>query len=130
MCSSGILSDALISETILTLALLFPSNVSAVKKDFEKRRIKWSLDPAAGTCGHLNTRMRKIESFSHWRDRLTILKQAFDDSEPHTVWQWWHDDRKKVQWWTFWIAALVLLLTIIQMVTALIQTWATVKSMN
>jgi hypothetical protein len=105
-----------------------------MRKYFEKCRIRFSLDPAAGACGHLSTRIRKIECFSYWKDRLIILKQAFDDSEPHTVSQWWHDDRKKVQWYTFWVAALVLFLTIlfgtIQSVTAVVQAWAAVKSMN
>ncbi|PMD14935.1 hypothetical protein NA56DRAFT_582775 [Hyaloscypha hepaticicola] len=127
-----LLSDALISETILTLALLLPSNCRATRKYFEKCRARFSLDPAAGYCGHMSARARRIESFRHWKDRLTILKQAFDDSEPHTISSWWYDDRKRVQWYTFWIAALVFLLTVvfgtIQSITAVIQAWVAVKS--
>jgi len=132
--SSQILSNTLISETILTLALLFPSNSPAVRRFFKLCETKHSLDPAAGSCGHLSGYNRKIESFLHWRDRLIILKQAFDDSEPLGISQWWYDDRKRVQWYTFWVAALVLFLTIlfgtIQSVTAVIQAWAAVKSLN
>jgi hypothetical protein len=40
------------------------------------------------------------------------LKRAYDGHEPKGPLQWWRDDRKSVQWWTFWIAALVLVLTI------------------
>jgi hypothetical protein len=80
----------------------------------------------------MSARARRIESFRHWKDRLTILKQAFDDSEPHTISSWWYDDRKRVQWYTFWIAALVFLLTVvfgtIQSITAVIQAWVAVKS--
>ena len=47
---------------------------------------------------------------------------------------WWYDDRRKVQWYTFWIAALVLLLTIIfgliQSVSGVVSAWAAVRSMS
>jgi hypothetical protein len=131
---SGLLSDALISETTLTLALLLPSNSPATKKYFENCQTKYFLDPAAGRCGHLSPHIRRIESFRYWRDRLTIVKQAFDDPELHTISQWWYDKRNRVQWYTFWIAAIVLLLTIIfgilQSVTAVVQAWAAVKGMH
>jgi hypothetical protein len=53
-----------------------------------------------------------MENFHFWHDRLIILKQIFDEAEPDTLTQWWHDRRKRVQWYTFWVAALVLALTI------------------
>lgn len=63
-----------------------------------------------------------------------MLKQIFDDSEPHTLTHWWYDDRKRVQWYTFWIAALVLVLTIvfglIQSTAAIVQAWASVKALG
>ena len=63
-----------------------------------------------------------------------VLKQAFDVSEPHKLSLWWHDDRKKVQWYTFWIAALVLILTIvfglIQSAAAVVQAWVLVKALG
>ena len=63
-----------------------------------------------------------------------VLKQAFDDSEPDTIASWWYDDRKKVQWYTFWVAALVLLLTVvfglIQSVSGVVQAWAAVKALH
>ncbi|KAK7978480.1 hypothetical protein PG996_004527 [Apiospora saccharicola] len=40
-----------------------------------------------------------------------ILKQAYDDATPRTISQWWHDRRNGVQWYTFWVAILVLILT-------------------
>lgn len=54
---------------------------------------------------------RQIERFRYWRDRLVILKQACDDATPRTISQWWHDRRNGVQWYTFWVAILVLILT-------------------
>ena len=91
------------------------------------------LDPKAASCGHLNNAARQIDNFQYWRDRHVILKQGFDDSEPKTIQQWWNDDRKKVQWYTFWIAALVLALNIvfglIQSVTGIVQAWASIRSL-
>lgn len=66
----------------------------------------------ARECGQLKKSERQIEKFVYWHDRLVILKQVFDEAEPSTIKQWWNDRRKKVQWYTFWVAALVLALTI------------------
>jgi hypothetical protein len=117
-----------------TLALLLPSNDSRSRRWFRKKQATFDLDSQAGLCGSLPARSRQIKKFKYWRDRIIILKQAFDDSEPNTVLQWWHDDRKKVQWYTFWVAALVLLLTVIfgviQSVSGIIQAWASVKILH
>jgi hypothetical protein len=123
-----------IEEIIRTLALLLPQDNPASYQWFEQKCKELGLDPAAGTNGHLNASARQLDKFLYFGDRISILKQAFDDSEPNTVWQWWYDDRKKVQWYTFWIAALVLLLTVIfgliQSVASIVQAWAAVKSLN
>jgi hypothetical protein len=71
-----------------------------------------NLDSKAVKCGRLKAKDRQIENFGYWHDRLVILKQFFDEAEPSTLSQWWCDRRKKVQWYTFWVAALVLALTI------------------
>jgi len=63
-------------------------------------------------CGQLPTKDRKIGNFKYWHDRLVILKEAFDNTEPKGVMQWWFDRRKRVQWYTFWVAVLVLILTV------------------
>lgn len=77
-----------------------------------RRRRKLPLDPLARECGQLKVKDRKIENFEYWHDRLVILKQVFDEAEPSSIKQWWCDRRKRVQWYTFWVAALVLGLTI------------------
>ena len=71
------------------------------------------MDGNAIKCGPLGADFREVSKFKYWHDRLVILKDAFDDAEPVTVKQWWCDRRRRVQWYTFWIAALVLALTII-----------------
>ena len=134
--SSGtsVIPEVLIDETIFTLALLIPSGDKKSRAWFDKKQRELHLDPKAGSYGPLNASARQIEKFHYWRDRLVILKQTFDESEPHTLALWWNDDRKKVQWYTFWIAALVLLLTIvfglIASVSGVVQAWASVKALS
>lgn len=71
------------------------------------------LDRRLIKCGTLDAKSRQIEQFRFWRDRLVILKQAYDDATPRTFSQWWHDRRNGVQWYTFWVAILVLVLTVV-----------------
>lgn len=117
--SSPILPAALIDETLRTLALLLPEHDEDVEdwfgdqqKTLQKRK-RLSLDSTARECGQLKVEQRQIENFNYWHDRLVILKQVFDEAEPSNINQWWHDRRKRVQWYTFWIAAVVLGLTIL-----------------
>ena len=129
-----LLSDELIDETIMTMALLIPASDMRSRRWFKQRRKGLSLDAKAGSYGAPNAWARQIEKFHYWRDRLVILKQAFDDSEPSGISSWWYDDRKKVQWWTFWVALAVLLLTVvfglIQSVSGVVQAWASVRALN
>ena len=126
----------MVQETIRTLALLLPGSTKRPNKWYQRRRkgFEQELDPRAGSSGHLNASSRRIENFPYWGERLATLKQAFDDSEPKSIWHWWRDDRRRVQWYTFWIAVIVLLLTIVfgllQSITAIIQTAATMKASN
>jgi hypothetical protein len=130
---SGPFPADFLDETLRTLSLLIPPNDTQTSKWFNEKQKQFNLDPKAGSCRHLNSAARQIENFKYWRDRLVILKQAFDESEPKTVKQWWNDDRKRVQWYTFWVAALVLVLTVlfglIQSVSGVVQAWAAVKAL-
>ena len=132
--NSTILRDDLIDETLLTLRLLIPCNDARSRCWFRRKLRQLGLDRQAGSYGSLNTSSRRIERFHYWRDRLVILKQSFDESEPQTMASWWYDDRKKVQWYTFWIAVLILGLTVafglIQSIAGIVQAWASVKSLQ
>ena len=131
---STILRSDLIEETILTLRLLIPSNDPRSRRWFKKKQKKQGLDRKAGSYSSLSTSARQIDKFHYWRDRLVVLKQTFDESEPQTMASWWYDDRKRVQWYTFWVAVLVLVLTIafglIQSIAGIVQAWASVKSIQ
>lgn len=110
---SDIFPPGFIAETTRTLALLLPGYDKATAQWFQKERKRnKGLDETARMCGFLDADQRSIDSFVFWRDRLAILKQAYDESEPRTVLQWWKDGRNSVQWATFWVAVLVLALTV------------------
>lgn len=123
-------------ETVRTLALLLPGSKRMPNKWYERKRKghEGELDSEAGKNGFLNASSRRLEEFRYWGEQIAILKQAFDESEPSSIWQWWYDDRKRVQWYTFWIAAVVLLLTIvfglISSIASIVQTAVAVKSAN
>ncbi|KAF4978536.1 hypothetical protein FDECE_18199 [Fusarium decemcellulare] len=124
----GLFPAGLINETLQTLALLFPSTDKETKSWLQaKRKSKNSehIDPSLGSCGALRAHDRRFEKFSFWHDRLVILKQAFDESQPKTLSQWWLDRRNRVQWYTFWVAVLVFVMTIIfgviQSLTGILQ---------
>jgi hypothetical protein len=80
-----------------------------------------NIDPGAIECGHLKTDDRQIERFVYWHDRLVTLKQVFNEAQPKNLSQWWHDRRNGVQWYTFWVAILVLGLTLIFGLTQCIE---------
>jgi len=102
----------LAEETLRTLALLFPQGDKTSKRWFRAIASAKQLDLAAHDR-HLRAEERQIEKFKFWHDRLIILKQVFDESEPRKWTQWWYDRRKGVQRYTFLVAAAAVLLTII-----------------
>jgi hypothetical protein len=115
--ASNIFPPGLIEETINTLALLFPQNDSDTRKwlrdQLKPGRISTQLDRGLLRCGQIRAEGRQLDNFQFWHDRLIILKEEFDQSRPKTLSQWWHDRRNGVQWYTFWVAAWVLLLTVV-----------------
>lgn len=121
--NSTLYPDGLVNETLRTLALLFPqSEFSSSIRDSNNKRVWFEklcsvsspclVDPQVALCGNLRAEERQIERFAYWRDRLIILKQMYDDATPKTIKQWWHDRRNGERWFTFWVAVLVLMITI------------------
>ncbi|KAI9772501.1 MAG: hypothetical protein M1840_000706 [Geoglossum simile] len=109
---SSLFPLGLMEETLRTLALLFPQSDKGTAKWFSNLPYSLHIDSQVVKCGHLKAHDRQIENFKFWHDRLVILKQVFDESRPATFSQWWCDRRNGVQWYTFWVAILVLFLTI------------------
>lgn len=109
---SSFFPHGFIEETLRTLALLFPQFDKATTTWFTKIPYSLHIDREVVKCGQLKADNRQIKNFLYWHDRLAILKQVFDESRPSTLTQWWWDRRNGVQWYTFWVAISVLLLTI------------------
>ena len=128
--SDQVLPDHLLLETLQTLALMIPRANSECKRWFQKihRQNIGDIDKGAGDV-ELLPWARSPEHYKYWGQRLSIIKDAYNASEPKDLGQWWHDRRSKVQWYTFWVAILVLLLTIIfgliQSVTGVLQVYYT-----
>ncbi|KAI0107592.1 hypothetical protein GGR51DRAFT_153398 [Nemania sp. FL0031] len=100
-----------VDETLRTLALLLPQNDTKTQAWIKSQIRKYALDPLLAECGSLATHERRFENFKYWNNRLVILKQALDEARPQTLSQWWFDRRNGVQWYTFWVAILVFLVT-------------------
>ena len=134
--SNALYSPDFIDETIRTLALLFPQNDYKARrwlhsqKDLEGR----PLDPALRKCGSLRREERRFERFTFWRDRLIMLKEAYDESRPRTLGQWWYDRRNGERWYTFWIAVLVFAVAItfgvIQSVEGALQVYLSYQALH
>jgi len=113
--SSQVLPDELLEETLHSLALLLPCWDERCKKWFEKaaKHTKIPLDPKAREQT-LGNRGRNPARYKYWGERLCLIKQAYDESEPTTISQWWNDRRNGTRWYSFWGAiVLVVCLTII-----------------
>ncbi|PFH60328.1 hypothetical protein XA68_11139 [Ophiocordyceps unilateralis] len=92
-----ILPQGLGEETLRTLALLFPSADSQTRKWLLNLPQYHCLDKRVMQCGRLKTDDRHIDNFRFWRERLALLKQVFDESQPQSLSSWWHDRRNGVQ---------------------------------
>ncbi|KAJ4369236.1 hypothetical protein N0V83_006321 [Neocucurbitaria cava] len=114
--NSAIFPEGLMEETLRTLALLFPRN--------DKNTRKWLLTDCFSTnnifCLDMQIlngervigEQRRAETYEFWRDELLTLKEIFDKPRPTSLVHFWYDRRNKAQWYTFWIAVLILCLTI------------------
>ena len=127
--SSTILPAELFSETTTSLALLFPrtNTECTVLLRNESRNLDANLRT-------LTPATRHVQEYDYWRDNLLTVWEVFERSQPSTVLQWWYDRRNIVQWWTFWVAFIVLTLTIIfgliSSVASIVQAWASVKALH
>jgi len=117
-----------LSETILSLNLLFPHWDTLTDNFMLQQDQTFHLDGPLDDSRPLN-----LSDFDHWRNRLLELHQIFHS--PPVGWtQIWADRRNLLQWFTFWIAIVILVLTIvfgiISSVTAIVQTYLAFESLR
>jgi hypothetical protein len=121
--SSQLFPREFIDETRRTLSLLFPQADHQASRWFRGQAVKNHLDRRAGDCQFLKAEERNTAKFTYWRDRLIIAKEVFDDHEPRGLIQSWRDNRRAVQWWTFWIAIVVFILAVVQVTEGALQVY-------
>ena len=114
-----------LSETIRSLDLLFP---------FWDERTHKLLEREGQTFHQVRPfddhRSLNLGEFEHWRDRLSELYDEVFQSPPVSWAQLWTDRRNPQQFWTFWIALIILGLTVISAICGIIQAWASVKALH
>ena len=129
--TSTLLPPELFSETTTSLALLYPRINTDCTVLLRRESQDLDLDPNLRT---LAPATRQVQDYHHWREELLTIWEVFDRSQPSNFLQWWYDRRNIVQWWTFWVAFVVLALTIffglISSVASIVQAWASVKSLH
>jgi hypothetical protein len=64
-------------------------------------------------CEELRLDDREIVKSKFWHNRLIELNDFFDESRRSRLFQEWHNNKDGQSWYTFWVAVLVLFLTVI-----------------
>ncbi|TKA65941.1 hypothetical protein B0A49_10545 [Cryomyces minteri] len=81
-----VFKDDLIQETLNTLALLMPKYDARTAPWFERKRRKSTafIDPEAA-MHQISDQCRNTMMYPYWKDRLLILKQELDNTQPQTL---------------------------------------------
>ena len=105
--SSAMLPVNFVAETVRTLDLLFPFGKKSTQKYLDETGQSFYR-----TSSRDLSRATEFESFHYWRKRLIELHDIYNEA-PRSVLQMWYDRRNPIQWWTFWLAVAIALMTII-----------------
>ncbi|KAJ9628105.1 hypothetical protein H2204_009507 [Knufia peltigerae] len=119
------LPERLLMETIWSLNLLFPQwdqNTNALLKKHQQ-----TFQQAGPYNGPPTL---NLAEFQYWRDRLMELHDVVFLAPPASWAQLWRDRRNPQQFWTFWLALVILWLTLISTVAGIVQAWASIKSLD
>lgn len=104
----------LLDETNRTLDLLFPSWDRGTKRMMQRLDLDFHRV-------HHRERVLDLKHFPFWRDRLLQLYEDVYLAPPEGWSQLWYDRRDPQKFWTFWVAFVVLGLTVIGTIAALLQ---------
>ncbi|MCJ1455807.1 hypothetical protein MMC28_006163 [Mycoblastus sanguinarius] len=102
-----IIPATVLKETLLSLDFLFPHwdprTDSFLCREGKSFHYQSPFD---------DPRPLNLDDFDHWRERLSELYQVYQS--PPVGWvQIWADRRNPLQWYTFWLALVILMLTIV-----------------
>ena len=95
-------------ETMRTLDLLFPYGDSSTETWLEENNQPFHRT----STSYMQSRASDLAEFRYWRQRLMELYHVFRQP-PTTVYRLWHDRRNPMQWYTFWLAVLIAVLSIV-----------------
>lgn len=119
------LSKSLLNETIQSLNLLFPHWDPETNKLLKQHGQTFQQQGPYDLPASLD-----LSEFDHWRDRLLEIHDVVFQSPPASWRQLYRDRRNPQQFWTFWIALIILALTFSSTVLTAVQTWVIVTSMK
>ncbi|EPE24129.1 hypothetical protein GLAREA_07979 [Glarea lozoyensis ATCC 20868] len=105
--STDILGKELLEETMKSLDLLFPFGDSRTRGHLIKERHPFFLAETPTF-----PRTMDLSDFNFWRRRIIILYDVFH-APPSRMHQIWKDRRNPMQWWTFWLAGLIVIITVV-----------------
>lgn len=110
---------AFIDETIQTLHLLFrPLEDKHARRNIRQMEKYGVADLELAMAGWANF---DLNSYRYWHSRLLQLQKAYDGHSPSSLSEYWFDRRNEVQWATFWMGLLVVVLTIVTVIFGIIQ---------
>lgn len=95
-------------DTIRTLDLLFPYGDKSTENWLESENQPFHRTSSS----YMQARASKFEEFRYWRPQLLELYDIYQ-RPPVSILQMWHDRRNPMQWYTFWLAALIAILSIV-----------------
>ncbi|KAI1330685.1 hypothetical protein F5Y16DRAFT_362407 [Xylariaceae sp. FL0255] len=95
-------------ESLRTLDLLFPYGDKSTEDWLEKNNQPFHRTSSS----HVQVRARNLDEFRYWNRQLSELYFVFLQP-PTTVSQMWYDRRNPIQWYTFWLAAVIAVLTVL-----------------
>ncbi|KAI1330209.1 hypothetical protein F5Y16DRAFT_363428 [Xylariaceae sp. FL0255] len=117
--NSSVFPPEFIEETLQTFAILFPKGIKKIERWY---RGKGNIEDLDFTVLRFCPSQRRVGEYQYWRDRLVTLKEAFDDSQPRSLSQWWHDRRDVTQWYAVWVAVFfTVFFGLIQSVVGILQ---------
>lgn len=122
-CCRSPLPLEVLEETARSLDLLFPFWETRTIDFLAKERQDFHEQGPFAV-----NRALSLSDFDHWRDRLLELHEEVFLSPPVSWAQLLRDRRSPQQFWTFWIALAVLILTFSSTVASIVQAWASLQA--